>query len=83
MKLIVFDTPLAAKTWRKLPSEVQAPLRLKIEAFAAEEHAGVVKRLQGQDGIRLRAGDYRAIVVESPAGTVRIVAAGHRRDIYR
>ncbi len=82
MRPILFDTPAAAREWRKLPGEAQTALRAKIVAFAASKHAGIVKKMQGQNGIRLRAGDYRAIIMET-ATEVRIIAAGHRREIYK
>jgi len=41
-----------------------------------------VKKMVGEDGARLRIGDYRIIFTESGAA-IEIRAVGHRKDIYR
>lgn len=82
MKTIRFDTPGVAKAFRKLPAEVRQKLMARIEAFAKDEHAGLMKKMQGREGIRLRTGDHRAIVEETADEEVRILAVGHRRDVY-
>lgn len=82
MKAIRFDTPAAAKAFRKLPTDAQSALRAKLDAYAAEAHAGRVKALKGREGVRLRAGDYR-VIVDDTATELRIIAVGNRRDIYR
>jgi mRNA interferase RelE/StbE len=38
--------------------------------------------MKGEDGARLRSGDYRVIFRETD-DTIEVVAVGHRRDIYR
>lgn len=81
MKTIRFETA-AARSFRKLPVDAQAALRATVEAFASRTGSGRPKRLQGREGVRLRAGDYR-LVLEETAAEIVIVAAGHRRDIYR
>jgi mRNA interferase RelE/StbE len=52
----------------------------KLDAFAATGQ-GDVKKLKGQPGARLRVGDWRVIFYEE-AGTITVVAVGHRREIY-
>ena len=51
----------------------------KLEAFASSG-TGDIKRLKGQDGCRLRVGDWRVIFMDG--ATVTVVAVGHRREIY-
>ena len=48
--------------------------------FAASGN-GDVKRLKGRQGSRLRVGDWRVIFYEE-AGSIVVVAVGHRRDKY-
>ena len=79
MKSIVFTTA-AAKQWIKLSVDIRSRIDKRLTAFAADGQ-GDVKRLQGRDGARLRVGDWRVIFYEE-AGTITIVAVGHRREIY-
>ena len=78
MKQIVF-TAAALRQWAKLSSAIRDRINAKLEAFASTG-IGDVKRLKGQDGCRLRVGDWRVIFIDGP--TVVVVAVGHRREIY-
>ena len=43
-----------------------------------------IKKLQGEDGFRLRVGDYRVLyTIDDHRNQVTIFAVGHRRDGYR
>jgi mRNA interferase RelE/StbE len=43
-----------------------------------------IKKLQGEDGFRLRVGDYRVLyTIDDHLKQVMIFAVGHRRDVYR
>jgi len=43
-----------------------------------------IKKLQGEDGFRLRVGDYRVLyTIDDHMKQVTIFAVGHRRDVYR
>jgi mRNA interferase RelE/StbE len=43
-----------------------------------------VKKLRGQDGYRLRVGDYRILfTIDDSAKRIMVYAIGHRRDVYR
>ncbi len=79
MDHIVF-TPAATRQWLKLSPQVRTRINAKLEIFAARGH-GDVKQLKGQSGVRLRVGDWR-VVFYRDAGTIVIVAVGHRREIY-
>lgn len=79
MKVISY-TAGATKQLRKLPPDVRERVIDKLKRYA-ESGAGDVKALAGQDGARLRIGDYRAIFVET-ADAISVRAVGHRREIY-
>ena len=78
MKEIAF-TAGALRQWVKLTPVVRDRIRSKLDTFAATG-SGDVKRLKGQDGCRLRVGDWRVISIDG--ATVTVVAVGHRREIY-
>jgi mRNA interferase RelE/StbE len=78
MKEISF-TPAALRQWVKLAPATRERIKAKLEAFALAG-GGDVKRLKGQDGCRLRAGDWRLIFIDG--ATIIVVAVGHRREVY-
>ena len=80
MKPILW-TRSARRQWRKLPAEAQTRIAKALKAYAANG-SGDVENMVGEDGARLRIGDYRIIFTES-AGPIEIRAVGHRKDIYR
>jgi mRNA interferase RelE/StbE len=59
VKEIAF-TSAAARRWRKLTTAARAQIDLKLKAFA-ETGVGDVKAFKGVAGMRLRAGDWRAL----------------------
>ena len=79
MGQVVFSAT-AARQWLKLSPQIRDRIAKKLDAFAATGH-GDVKKLKGQPGARLRAGDWRVIFYEE-ADTIIVVAVGHRREIY-
>jgi mRNA interferase RelE/StbE len=56
----------------------------KISAYAElpASFANQVKKLQGEDALRLRVGDYRVLFTEDGV-ILRVLRIGHRREIYR
>lgn len=43
-----------------------------------------IKKLQSEDGFRMRVGDYRVLyTIDDRKGQVVIYALGHRREVYR
>ena len=78
MKEIAFTTA-ALRQWTKLTPATRERIKAKLEAFATTG-AGDVKRLKGQEGCRLRIGDWRVVFIDG--STVIVVAVGHRREIY-
>jgi mRNA interferase RelE/StbE len=72
-------TATALRQWTKLAPAIRDRIRGKLESFASAG-SGDVKRLKGQDGCRLRIGDWRVIFIDGP--TIIVVAVGHRREVY-
>jgi mRNA interferase RelE/StbE len=79
MKPILF-TPAASRQWTKLTTQIRRRIDGRLTEFAASGK-GDVKRLKGRQGSRLRVGDWRVIFSEE-AGSIVVVAVGHRREIY-
>ena len=79
MGQVLFSTA-ATRQWLKLPRQSRDRIGKKRDAFAATGH-GDVKKLKGQQGSRLRVGDWRVIFYEE-GETIVVVAVGHRREIY-
>jgi mRNA interferase RelE/StbE len=79
MKPILF-TPAASRQWTKLTTQIRRRIDGRLTEFAASGK-GDVKRLKGRQGSRLRVGDWRVIFYEE-AGSIVVVAVGHRREIY-
>jgi mRNA interferase RelE/StbE len=81
MKEIAYSKS-ALKTLRRIPANVSATIRGKIEQYASDPaslSANVTK--QGREGYRLRVGDWRVIFDED--GTVlAILEIGPRGGIY-
>lgn len=76
---VVF-TVAASRQWLKLAPQTRKRIRAKLEAFA-QTGQGDIKKLKGQDGSRLRVGDWRIIFYQKTQSIV-VVAVGHRREIY-
>jgi mRNA interferase RelE/StbE len=79
VKQIAFSAK-ALRQWRKLSPDVRTQIEGKLAAFAKTSY-GDIKRLQGRDEMRLRAGDWRVIFITDDE-TITVQAVGHRRAIY-
>lgn len=79
MKPIVFS-PAGTRQWVKLAAQIRKRINVRLTEFAASGK-GDVKRLKGQQGLRLRVGDWRVIFYEEN-GSIVVTAVGHRREIY-
>lgn len=71
----------------KSEPKAAAALTDKIEAYATDPtgaHAWA-KALVGTEGVRLRQGDYRAVVVwtDGTPQVLTVVRIGHRKDVYQ
>ena len=76
MKPILYR-PAARKALRRMPATTARRIMDKIEAYASDPAslANNVKALQGRDGIRLRVGDWRIIMLEGVVLDVLNIAA--------
>jgi mRNA interferase RelE/StbE len=74
----------ARRDYLSLPPEMQTRISAAIDDLATNPRPPGAKRLVGQDGYRLRQGDYRILyTVDDQARIIRVYRIGHRRDIYR
>lgn len=80
---IVFK-PGADRDVAKLPPHVLPRLRDAIAALADNPRPPKCKLLRDRDrSWRIRVGDYRVLYqIDDAAGVIRVVRAGHRRDVY-
>lgn len=81
MKPITYR-PAAVKALRRMPANVARRIIGKIEDYAANpsSQGNNVKALQGRDGIRLRVGDWRVIMLDHEV--LDILDIGPRGQIY-
>jgi len=75
----------AVKQFKKLPSQEQQRLRLKIDALASEPRPNGAIKLSGEEDLyRLRAGNYRVIyAIQDEKLLILVIKIGHRRDVDR
>ncbi|HEX8666345.1 MAG TPA: type II toxin-antitoxin system RelE/ParE family toxin [Beijerinckiaceae bacterium] len=79
-KTLIFATA-PDRFFFNLPEDVRESLTRKLYLYGLTGQ-GDVKRMTGSDALRLRDGDYRVIFRDTAEGLL-VLAAGHRRDIYR
>ncbi len=81
MNKTLIYTATAARSFWNLPEQVQEEIleALRVYALTGE---GNIKQMKGGKGLRMRVGDYR-IVFDETKKEITIIAAGHRREIYR
>jgi len=76
--------PVAARAIRKLPPEGKRRVQAAIELLARDPRPPAATRLVSRPEWRIRTGDYRVIYrIEDQVLTIVVVAAGHRKDVYR
>ena len=75
----------ASKQIKKLPSEIQERIQVKVDSLAIEPRPDGVKKLKGREnGYRIRVGDYRIIYdIVDDILLVTVVEVGHRSSVYR
>jgi mRNA interferase RelE/StbE len=77
-------TPAAEKDLDKLPESVYLRLAAKFSSLEENSRSTGVKKLSSREEYCLRVGDYRVLfTIDDSKGIVTIMAAGHRRDVYR
>lgn len=81
MKTIQY-TRDASKALRKMPANEAKRIRAKVATYAADPAslANNVKRLQGEDAIRLRVGDWRVIMRDREV--LAVMKIGPRGGVY-
>ncbi|MDZ8264171.1 type II toxin-antitoxin system RelE/ParE family toxin [Nostoc sp. ChiQUE01b] len=75
----------ALKQLKKIPSELQERIQIKIDDLATEPRPNGVKKLKGKENAyRIRVGDYRVIYdIFDDLLVVNVVEVGHRKNIYK
>jgi mRNA interferase RelE/StbE len=76
------------KSAQKELAEIPAPYNRKIvdaiDGLAEEPRPQNVKKLKGEDGYRIRVGDYRVIyTIEDVVKIVEVQRVRNRKDAYR
>jgi mRNA interferase RelE/StbE len=67
-----------------LPAGLQWRVQEKIDEMGTRLRQFPHYRMQGADTYRLRVGDYRIIYqFDAERNELRLIAIGHRRDIYK
>jgi mRNA interferase RelE/StbE len=85
MKYRIEFSPTAERQFKKLPKEVQARLKHRIDILAENPFPRGVKKLSAEEDLyRLRIGDYRIIYqVQGKALLILILKLWHRKNVYR
>jgi mRNA interferase RelE/StbE len=75
----------ALKQLKKLSSELQERIQLKIDNLATEPRPNGVKKLKGKENTyRTRVGDYRIVYdIIDDILLVNVVEIGHRSKVYK
>jgi mRNA interferase RelE/StbE len=74
----------AEKQLDALPSAIHERISSRILSLEVNPRARGVKKLSGKEEYRLRVGDYRVLfTVDDSTKLVKIIAVGHRREVYR
>ncbi|WP_414528501.1 type II toxin-antitoxin system RelE family toxin [Nodularia chucula] len=75
----------ALKQLKKIPSELQERIKIKIDDLATEPRPNGVKKLKGKENAyRIRVGDYHVIYdIFDDLLVVSVVELGHRKNIYK
>lgn len=84
MRYSIEFVPSARKALHKLPLPIRRRIQVAIDELAENPFPPGVKKLHGEDGYRIRVGDYRIIYdVEHRRLLVLVIRIGHRREVYR
>jgi mRNA interferase RelE/StbE len=74
----------AEKELRRLPKADIRRIAQRIERLASDPHPAGCEKLFGDEGYRIRQGDYRILYrVEEERRIVEVYKIGHRREVYR
>ncbi len=74
----------AEKEIHGLPKNDLQRIAEKINRLASEPRPNGCEKLKGEEGYRIRQGDYRIVyLVNDEVKTVTVIRVGHRREVYR
>ncbi len=78
----VLFSDLALKQLKKLDGEARQRIITSIERIRVRPES-YIKRLVGEEGYRLRVGDYRVIVdIDKQELMILVLGMGHRKNVY-
>lgn len=81
MPFIIIWDEKAFDQLNKLESVISTRIAKKVRELEKNPYSGDIKKLKGQEGYRLRVGDYRAIF-DIQRDKIIILKVGHRKYIY-
>ena len=74
----------ASKELAILPTKVQEQIAERLKSLADNPCPNGAQRLKGNDGFRLRSGDYRILYgVDHSEKLITVYGIGNRKDVYR
>jgi len=74
----------ARREYRDLPDHIRDLIADAIDDLQADPRPPGCRKLVGEDGYRVRTGDYRVLYgVDDASRLVRIYRIGHRSTVYR
>ena len=80
----IFILPPAEKDGQKLSREAYQRCRQALLKLAFNPRPSGCKKLVGEEGYRIRAGDYRILYrIDDTAKKIFIYRIKHRREVYR
>lgn len=83
MYTLLYDRRIE-KDLRPIPASQRRLLLQKAARLTLEPRQPQVEKLEGSEGYRLRAGDYRILfTIDDRTKTVTVYRIRHRRDAYR
>jgi len=74
----------AEKEMNDLSQSFHRRISVKIAGLGENPRPSGCQKLSGLDGYRIRVGNYRVVyTIDDKTSIVRVIAVGHRREIYR
>jgi len=74
----------AEKELDRLPESIHTRLSSRILSLEDDPMPKGCQKLSGRQQYRVRVGDYRIVyTIDDDARTVKVVAVGHRGEVYR
>jgi len=77
--------PSVLKDLHPIPKELRGKIAVSILDLSRDPRPAGSTKLSGSSaGYRVRVGDYRVLYeISEPERVIRVMAVGHRRDVYR